>query len=161
MKKKKTDSPEPHLKSGFMVGYDLEVNSDIAAQNAFDRMDRVGFDGLTEPEKTVAAAWLFAGKVANHGFRGFFSSSAGDLAFYVPAALGNIGAFRMAKIAARANDLFGPKGPPRDRGARRKLVKAFPKDVAGKFETLESSFYKCADDIDDLLEKYVKKIGAA
>ena len=40
-------------------------------------------------------------------------------------------------------------------------MKAFPKDVAGKFETLESSFYKCADDIDDLLEKYVKKIGAA
>ncbi len=161
MKKKKAGGSKAIRKSAFMTGYDIEVNSDIAAQNAFDRMKQVGFGALTEQEKTVATVWLFAGKVANSGFRGFFSSDAGDLAFYAPTALQNIRAFKMAKIAAKANDLFGPKGPSKDRGARRTIWRSFPKDVTRKFEALELSFYKCADDLDDLLEKYVKKAGAS
>lgn len=157
MKRTEVDTAKPHLKSGFMIGYDIEVNTDIAAQGAFDRLAAVGFDALTEQEKTLASAWLFAGKVANGGFRSFFSGSAGDLAFYAPTALQNIGAVKMAKIAAQANRVFGAKGPPRDRSERRKLVRAFPKEAIGEFEALESSFYKCADDVDELLEKYLNK----
>ena len=161
MKKNNSGDPKATRKSAFMTGYDIEVNADIAAQNAFDRMKQVGFGALTEQEKTVATVWLFAGKVASSGFHGFFSSDAGDLAFYAPTALKNIGAFKMAKIAAAANSAFGSKGPPKDRGARRKVWRSFPGDVTGKFEALESSFYKCADDLDELLEKYVKKAGAS
>jgi hypothetical protein len=161
MKKTKIDTRKPHLKSGFMIGYDIEVNTDIAAQGAFDRMAEVGFDALTEQEMTLASSWLFVGKVANGGFRVFFSSSAGDVAFYAPTALKKIGADRMSAIAAKANRVFGAKGPPRERSARRKLVRAFPEQVVEELEMLESSFYKCADDVDALLEKYLKKDGAA
>ena len=157
MKKANVDAPKPHLKSGFMIGYDIEVNTDIAAQGAFDRLAEVGFDALAEHEKTLASAWLFVGKVANGGFRSYFSGTAGDLAFYAPTALKTIGATRMAGIAAKANRVFGAKGPPRDRGARRKLVRAFSDEVIKELEALESSFYKCPDDVDELLEKYLKK----
>ena len=161
MKKTKVDPPTPHLKSGFMIGYDIEVNTDIAAQGAFDRLAEVGFEALTEQEKTLASAWLFVGKVANGGFRSYFSGTAGDLAFYAPTALKKIGAVKMAGIAAKANGVFGAKGPPRDRNARRKLVRAFSEDIRKELEALESSFYKCADNVDELLEKYLKKGGAA
>ena len=144
-----------------MIGYDIEVNTDIAAQGAFDRMAQVGFDALTEQEKTLASAWLFVGKVANGGFRVFFSSFAGDVAFYAPTALKNIGAAKMAGIAAKANRVFGAEGPPRDRRARRKLVRALPEAVVEELEVLESLFYKCTDDVDELLEKYLKKAGSA
>jgi hypothetical protein len=156
MKKAKTDAPKPRLKSGSLIGFDIEVNSDIAAQQAFDRLAKVGFDALTEQEKTLASAWLFVGKVANGGFRVFFSGSAGDLAFYAPTALKNICAFKMAEIATKANEVFGADGPPRDRNARRKFVRAFRKDVINEFEALERLFYDCSDDVDELLEKYVR-----
>ena len=161
MKRTKVDAPQPHLKSGFMIGYDIEVNADLAAQGAFDRLAEVGFDALTEYEKTLASAWLFVGKVANGGFRSFFSGTAGDMAFYVPTALKTIGAVKMAAIAAKANGAFGAKGPPRDRSERRKLVRTFSKDIIKQLEALESSFYKCADDVDALLEKYLNQKGAA
>jgi hypothetical protein len=156
MKKDKPDSPKPPLKAGSLIGFDIEANADIAAQQAFDRMSQEGFDALTEKERTVAAVWLFEGKVANGGFRGFFSGSAGNLAFYAPAALKNIGAFKMAEIAAQANGVFGAEGPPRDRKARQKLVRAFSEETLKQFEALERVFYECPDDVDALLDAYVK-----
>jgi hypothetical protein len=156
MKRAKTDAPKPCLKSGSLIGFDIEVNTDIAAQQAFDRLAKVGFDALTEQEMTLASAWLFVGKVANGGFRSFFSGSAGDLAFYAPTALKNIGAFRMAEIAAKANELFGAGGPPRDRKVRRTFVRAFGQEVIRQIEALERLFYDCSDDVDELLEKYVR-----
>jgi hypothetical protein len=157
MKKTKVDPPAPHLKSGFMVGFDIEVNTDIAAQQAFDRMEKVGFDGLTEQEKTVASAWLFVGKVANGGFRGFFRSSAGDLAFYAPTALKKIGAVKLAEIAAKANEVFGAGGPPRDRKARQTAFRSLCKDAMKQLEALEPPFYECPDDVDALLDVYLKR----
>lgn len=144
-----------------MIGFRVIMNADIAAQKAFDRLDRVGFDALAEKEKTVATVWRFVGKVANEGLRRFFSSSAGDLAFYAPTALRDIGAFKMAEIAAKANEIFGAEGPPRDRKVRRELVRAFTKEVIKKLEALEAPFYDCSDDVDELLEKYVNKDRAS
>lgn len=144
-----------------MIGFCVIMNADIAAQKAFDRLDRVGFDALTEKEKTVATVWRFVGKVANEGLRRFFSSSAGDLAFYAPMALRNIGAFKMAEISAKANEIFGAEGPPRDRKVRRELVRAFTKEVIKELEALEAPFYDCSDDVDELLEKYVNKDRAS
>jgi hypothetical protein len=133
------------------------MNADIAAQGAFDRLEREGFDALTEKEKTIATVWLFAGKVANNGFKRFFLSSAGDLAFYAPTALRNIGADNMAEIAARANGAFGAEGPPRDRQTRRALVQGFSDKTLEELEALEPLFYECNDDVDELLEQSVNK----
>ena len=140
-----------------MIRFLTIMNADIAAQHAFDRLDEVGFDALTEKEKTVATVWRFVGKTANEGLRHFFSSSAGDLAFYAPTALKTIGAFKMAEIAAKANEVFGAEGPPRDRKVRRELVRAFSDKIIKELEALEVPFYDCSDDVDELLEQYVNK----
>ncbi len=50
------------------------MNTDLAAQGAFDRLDRVGFDGLTDAERTVATVWLFDARVANGDLASYFSS---------------------------------------------------------------------------------------
>jgi hypothetical protein len=131
------------------------MNADLSAQRALDRLARVGFDGLTDTERTLVTVWLFDARVTNGGFVSYFSSSAGDLAFYAPRALTDIGAVQMAEIAARANAAFGPAGPPRERQARGERVRSFSAAVKHEFDALETLFYGCADDLDGRLDDYL------
>jgi len=133
------------------------MNTDVAVQKALDRMAKVGFEMMAENEKISAAVWTFESQVANRGFARYFSGSAGDLAFYAPTAFRAIGAEQKAKIAAEANAVFGAGGPPRDRKARRELVRAMGAEAAGSFDALEREFYLSPEDADDLLEEYLNK----
>lgn len=131
------------------------MNTDLAAQRALDRLAKVGFDGLTDTEMTLATVWLFDARVANGGLAAYFSGPAGDLAFHAPRALTAIGAVQMAGIAARANALFGTDGPPREREARSERVRAFSAATRCEIDALEAMFYACPDDLDELLEAYL------
>jgi hypothetical protein len=135
----------------------LHMNTDIAAQKALDRLAKVGFDLLAEREKILAAVWTFEAQVVNQGFARYFSSSAGDMAFYAPTAFKSIGALQKAEIAAKANGVFGAGGPPRDRKTRRELVRAFDAEAKRVFDALEMEFYQSPEDVDDLLEVYINK----
>ena len=137
------------------------MNVDLAAQRAFDRLGQVGFDELTDAERTVATVWLFDAKVSNGGLAAYFSSTAGDLAFHAPRALADIGAVQTAGIAARANAVFGPEGPPREGSARRERVRGFSADAKREIETLEAMFYDGLEDLDELLEIYLVKGSVA
>jgi hypothetical protein len=131
------------------------MNADLAAQRALDRLAKVGFEGLSDTERVLATVWLFDAKVANGGFAAYFSGPAGDLAFYAPRALTAIGADQMARIAARANGLFGPAGPPQGRDARRESVRGFSAAKGPEIDVLEALFYECPDDLDELLEAFL------
>ena len=133
------------------------MNTDIAAQRALDRLAKVGFEKLAGQEKILAAIWTFEAGVANHGFARYFSSPAGDMAFYAPTALKTIGAAGMAELAAKANAVFGASGPPKDRKTRRELVRALGDDARKLFEALETRYYESKEDVDDLLEAYLEK----
>ena len=137
------------------------MNADLAAQRAFRKLKRSGFDALTEREKSLATVWLFDAKVANGGFEGFFSSASGDVAFYAPTALKAIGAVQMAEIATKANSVFGLAGPPRDRKTRAASVQTFGEAARKGWEVLEGAFYDCAEDLDDLLELYANRAEEA
>jgi hypothetical protein len=145
-----SDSIDHHLISPNM-------NTDIAAQKALDRLAKVGFEKLAGREKILAAVWTFEAGVANRGFARYFSSPAGDMAFYAPTALKTIGAQGMAEIAAKANEVFGANGPPRDRKTRRERVRAFGGEIKRLFEALETRYYESKEDVDDLLEAYLDK----
>lgn len=131
------------------------INTDIAAQHALDRIKSDGFDALTEVEKTVAAAWLFEAGVGNSGFGGYYASHRGDLAFAAPAALNAIGAKRLATIAAEANAVFGPGGPPKEVEARKRELQALPASAVDTFEALEERFEAGEEDVDALLEEFL------
>jgi hypothetical protein len=101
------------------------MNTDVAAQRALDRLAETGFEKLTDSDKILASIWTFEAGVANRGFASYFSSSEGEMAFFVPTALKTIGATGVARIAASANEVFGAGGPPIDQKERRRLVRAF------------------------------------
>jgi hypothetical protein len=133
------------------------MNTDLAAQKAFNQLAQVGFEKLTDPDKILAAVWTFEAGVANRGFASYFSSSAGDMAFYVPTALKTIGAVGMVEIAAKANAVFGVAGPPKDRKERRALVRTFGDETRQTLTALETSFCDSPEDIDQLLEIYLNR----
>ena len=133
------------------------MNTDIAAQRALDRLAEVGFQKLTELDKILAVVWTFEAGVGNRGFAGYFSSSAGDIAFHAPSALRVIGAVGKAEIAVRANNVFGAGGPPRDRKKRRAIVRTFNDETRRMLQGLETLFYESQEDVDDLLEVYLDK----
>jgi hypothetical protein len=133
------------------------MNTDLAAQRALDRMVKVGFEKLAEQDKILAAVWTFEAGVANRGFVTYYSSPAGDMAFYAPAALKAIGAPGMAELAARANEAFGEVGPPKDRQARRERVRALGANTRKLFEALERRYYDSPEDADNLLEAYLNR----
>jgi len=134
------------------------MNTDIAAQKALDRLAKVGFDLLAEREKILATIWTFEAQVTYRGFRRYFSSAAGDMAFYAPTAFTAIGASQKAAIAARAIGAFGENGPPRDRKARKELVQAFGANTRKSLGALETEFYESPEDADELLEAYLGKL---
>jgi hypothetical protein len=133
------------------------MNSDVAAQKAFDRLAKVGFEQLTETEKVLATVWTFAAEVANHGFVKYFSRAAGNTAFHAPAALTAIGAPGLAEIAAKANAVFGDGGPPADRDVRLGLVRALDDKARKSLETLETRYFESPEDVDELLEAYLNR----
>jgi hypothetical protein len=133
------------------------MNTDVAAQRALDRLAEARFDKLTDADKILASIWTFEAGVANRGFASYFSSTAGEMAFYVPTALKTIGATGVAQIAVSANAVFGAGGPPRDLKERRRLVRAFGDATRKTLTSLESLFYNSSEDVDDLLELYLGK----
>ena len=134
------------------------MTPDLACQHALDRLARVGFDALTEKEKTLATVWKLEAGVENEGFWHYFSSRAGDLAFHGPAALGHIGARHMAALAAKANAVFGPEGPPLDRVTRRQRVRSFSDETRRILDALDDQFLESPDDTDALIEAYLARL---
>ena len=137
------------------------MNTDLAAQRAIDRLNKNGFDALTETDKTLAAAWLIDAGVGNNGFARFFASKSGDLAFHAPTALRMIGATQLAEIAAEANAVFQPAGPSRDRKTRQALVRAFDEPTRRALDALDERYYACSEDIDECLEAYLDRVSTA
>ena len=133
------------------------MNADLACQQALDRLASAGFDALSEREKTLATVWKLQAAVENGGFRQYFSSAAGDLAFHAPVALEHIGARHMAELAAKANAVIGRLGPSRDRDARRRMVHHLSAEARQTLATLDEQFLNSPDDTDVLLDAYLTR----
>ena len=145
-------APRPKFTIAFLL-----MNTDIAAQRALDQLDKNGFAALTDTEKTLATTWLIEAGVNNGGFVEFFTSSRGNVAFNTPAALRAIGANQLAEIAAEANAVFAPDGPPRDRHTRQALVRAFDESKLRALATLGERYGACTEDTDQLLEVFLAR----
>jgi hypothetical protein len=135
------------------------MNTDLAAQQALDRLAKVGPAKLTKVEKTLATCWLFDAGVSNSGFARYYTGKNGDLAYYVPTALKTTGARQLLPIAVEANALFGPEGPSPDREIRRRQLADLPDFARGAFTQLEARYAAAEQDIDDCLEVYLDRIG--
>jgi hypothetical protein len=143
-------------------GYPATVmNTDLAVQAALDKLHRNGFAALSRQDQILSAVWLFESKVANGGFEKYYKSEAGDLARHVPAALTEIGAGEMAAIAAEANAVFGASGPPLEQEERRRILSTLGESARKHWIALESRYYDCAEDCDELLDCFLNAAACA
>jgi hypothetical protein len=133
------------------------MNADLACQRALDRLNSAGFEALTEQEKTLATVWSLQAGVENAGFVHYYLSNAGDLAFHGPVAFERLGAQHMAGLIKRANALFGPEGPSRDRTTRSAQVHALDEVARQTLEGLGNSFLESDDDTDPLIDAYLAR----
>ena len=129
--------------------------ADLAMQRALDRYHRYGLASLTDEERTLATIWCFESKVANSGFERFYRSADGEVARYAPTAFRTVGAEMLARIAERANAVFGADSVPADQQLRAKIIQSMSDSARRAFDHLEASYAECAPDLDGYLETYL------
>jgi hypothetical protein len=76
-----------------------------------DKIEKNGFDELSQPEKNYIYVRELDGEVDNGGFTQYFFNSAGNCANEALEAFRAIGDEHAAKLVAKANSLFGPRSP--------------------------------------------------
>ncbi|ACB75783.1 DMP19 family protein [Opitutus terrae] len=137
------------------------MNADLAMQRALDRLKRLGFAGLSEEEKTLAAIWHFESKVANAGFERYFKTVDGELARHAPAAFRAVEARTQAEIAEQANAVFGPGGVPTDPRLREQALRTLSDEARRTFDALERRYFESARDLEDRLARYLERHAPA
>ena len=123
----------------------------------FSRLDSVGFNNLSEVEKTFICVWSLEGEVSNGGFDQWFFNSSGDWAFETPPSLIRIGAESTAKIVKEAISHFPNGNPSVDLEKRRNQMEKVTNVIESKWDELDNQFNKYEDDLEELLVQYMKE----
>lgn len=142
------NTPE-HVK--FLIGVSKKV---------FDRLEKVGYDGMTDAEKVFFCIWTLEGDVNNGGFDQYFFNPWSEYSIKTVDAFEKIGASKTASIIRRANSVFGNSGPAKDRTTRQKQLDSLTESGKEKLKGLDDEFYEYHEDIDKLLYEFVVKNDA-
>lgn len=94
------------------------------------------FAGQSFPQKVLSAIWRMEAEVNNGGFSQYFFNSSRASAWFVVAALEEIGAPKTASICERAIATAFPYGLPEDLDSIRSAAADFPEDTVEKLWTL-------------------------
>ena len=127
------------------------------SEKVFDRLEKVGFDGLTDSEKVFYCVWVLEGQVNNGGFDQYFFNTRGEYSVEAVDAFEKIGAGKTAEIIGRANSIFENGRATKDRTARKEDLDALPESAQEALRGLDDEFYKCDEDFDKLLYEFVVK----
>jgi hypothetical protein len=130
---------------------------EAAFRAACGRYDGSNFESLSEVDRILVTIWGLEADMNNGGFNQYYFNGAGDEAFFAPEALRRIGALRMAEIVSRANAVFGPDGPSRDRDVRQAQLSLVDPEGADQhpWDDLDREFYAYPDDIATLLTNFL------
>lgn len=122
----------------------------------FEKLEKVGFDGLTDGEKTFLCVTILRDEINNGGFDQFYFNSGGEYSVEAVGAFEKIGAADVADIVRRANSVFLNGQPAKDRDARQKELDALTEAQKNTLSQLDLEFYKYGEDIDKLLKQFVE-----
>ena len=123
-------------------------------QQVFSRFDRVGWEGLTKPERTYYAVSMLLMEVNHGGFEYYYWYGGANTARAAAEALSEIGAARTRDLLLRANAYFPRSNPPGDMRARQVLLAPLGDRRYTVWKSIDQEFYKDPDGIDSLLERY-------
>lgn len=117
-----------------------------------------GVAALSRLQRDALCIMSFQGEINNGGMHQYLFNSSGDLAKEIPDVMKRIGADVAAEILERANDCFGPDGPPTDRDTRTQMLLALSEDKEQQIYDLTDDFYDAEDkglSLADLFDAYV------
>ena len=120
----------------------------------WERFEKEGVDGLTEPQRHYLTLRILDAEVRNGGFAQYFFNSSGDLAEYAVEAAKAVGAAAVASIIHDAVALFGDDGPNSDRENRHYQLAGIPED---ELERLTNAYYDSDDDLRVILPLYASR----
>ena len=126
------------------------------AEHPRARFWKQSFDSLSHPERVFLCVWELEADVSAGGFERYFANSGGDHAWFAGEALREIGALRMAAIAAEAVTLFGAQAPDTARSTRQAQIAHLDRPVHEYWEALSEAFCEYPDDLIDLLCSFVE-----
>ncbi|MCA9277829.1 MAG: DUF4375 domain-containing protein [Phycisphaeraceae bacterium] len=124
---------------------------------AFDRLDALGWDGVSQPERHVLAVRICIDQIENGGFTQYFFNSAGDNwpdAVAGFEAMGNITDYALLAEAAK---MFGAAEPSTDRDERQQQLAKVIRKNEETFSPLDRAFYEDKGSRELLLLRYIAK----
>lgn len=119
-----------------LAGLDDPVNF------VLERVQTVGFEGLTSPQRIVYCAFLFDAEVCNGGIMQFFGNSSGDHAVDTLEALRILDHPDAYRALNAAMNLVGPLSREPDRDMRLAAFEDRYDDLKAGFEPLETAYYR-------------------
>jgi len=122
---------------------------------AFDRLDAVGWPGLTEAQRKVLAVRVLIDQVENGGFSQYFVNSYGAQWHNAEVGLDAIGAIEDLALFRQATAMFGSNGPSTDDDRRHRELARVVENNDDIFSPLEEQFYKDEQDREVLLLRYI------
>jgi len=147
-------SPTDEVREGAAKALQIFHNIDDPWAFVCQRIDEVGWDDLSVPQKLYIAVSVYNGEVNNGGHAQYFFNSGGNDYEWVLEGLQAIGASKRAAILAEVVNLFGPSGPSTDREERqRQLARMSPKQDA-HIDQSDQDYYGCDENVSVLLARY-------
>lgn len=123
----------------------------------FDKIDRLGFDSLTDAEKSFFAIFWFFRETNNGGLHTFFFNDAGRLAAYALAGLKAIGARKTADILQCAIAVFPEARVPVDQERRRSVLASLSTELQSvRLGQLSTEFFENNEDVPYFIEQYIQ-----
>jgi hypothetical protein len=151
------DRPKPENLDKTIKNFPEDVRFLISVGNIiFDKLEKVGFAGLTDGEKTFLCVTILRDEVNNGGFDQFYFNDGGEYAVEAVGAFEKIGAANVADIVRRANSAFPNGQPAKDRDARKRELDALTEAQQSTLRQLDLEFYKYGEDVDKLLKQFVE-----
>lgn len=112
---------------------------------------------LTGPQKVLLFVENLEREVNNGGFNQFYWNSSGGFAHETLAGIRIIGANKMADILAKANSVWPNQAVPKGQTERQEVMETMEEQANAIWEQCDKDFFKCPDDISELLLEYVKQ----
>lgn len=122
---------------------------------AWNRLESVGWEGMTDPQKHVIAVKMMIAEVENGGFSQYFVNGSGDNWRDAVDGLVAIGATADKDLFDQALKLFGPDLPSEDQDLRHEQVAEIANQDEDLFSVVEGPFYEDKNDREVLLLNYM------
>jgi Domain of unknown function (DUF4375) len=124
------------------------------------KLDKRGWDRLSDTERRLVAVQAMEGEVLNGGFDQYFFNSMGGDAEVALAGLKEMGATQAAPLLERAMAVFPGGKPPTDRQERWKVMDQIESSSKPVWNKCDDAFYKRSEDLGELSLAYAKKSRA-